>query len=93
MNNKSPKIAIIGMGYVGLPLAVEFGKILNTTGFDINRSRIRELILGNDLTLEIDSNELKEATGLSFTNDSSDIQNCNIFIITVPTPIDELKKP
>ena len=93
MNNKDPKIAIIGMGYVGLPLAVEFGKIINTTGFDINRSRIRELILGNDLTLEIDSNELKEATGLSFTNDSSDIQNCNIFIITVPTPIDELKKP
>jgi len=93
MNNKNPKIAIIGMGYVGLPLAVEFGKIINTTGFDINKSRIRELNSGNDLTLEIDSNELKEATRLSFTNDSRDIQNCNIFIITVPTPIDELKKP
>ena len=93
MNNKNLKIAIIGMGYVGLPLAVEFGKIINTTGFDINKSRIRELNSGNDLTLEIDSNELKEATRLSFTNDSRDIQNCNIFIITVPTPIDELKKP
>ena len=81
------------MGYVGLPLAVEFGKFFNTTGFDINKSRIRELISGNDLTLEVDSNELKEATKLSFTNDSSDIQNCNIFIISVPTPIDKLKKP
>ena len=93
IDENNTKIAIIGLGYVGLPLAIEFGKFFKTTGFDISKSRIKELLSGNDLTLEVESHEFKEATKLKFTKDSKDIQNCNIFIITVPTPIDENKKP
>mgnify|MGYP003976532253 FL=1 len=93
INTKNTKIAIIGLGYVGLPLAVEFGKVFETIGFDINKSRIEELLGGKDSTLEVTSYELQEATKLSYTNDAKDIQNCNIFIVTVPTPIDEHKKP
>jgi len=92
-NTKNTKIAIIGLGYVGLPLAVEFGKVFETIGFDINKSRIEELLGGKDSTLEVTSHELQEATKLSYTTDAKDIQNCNIFIVTVPTPIDEHKKP
>ena len=87
------KIAIIGLGYVGLPLAVEFGKYFKTTGFDISESRIQELQVGNDSTLEVRPDELQEAKKLTYTKDTKDIQNCNIFIVTVPTPIDEHKKP
>lgn len=87
------KIAIIGLGYVGLPLAIEFGKVYKTIGFDINESRIKELLAGKDSTLEVTSNELKDSKMLSYTSEPSDIQKCNIFIITVPTPIDEFKKP
>ena len=87
------KIAIIGLGYVGLPLAVEFGKIFETVGFDINISRISELEKGYDSTLEVDIMELQESKKLLYTTNTSDIQSCNIFIITVPTPIDEQKKP
>ena len=87
------KIAIIGLGYVGLPLAVEFGKIFETVGFDINISRISELEKGYDSTLEVDIMELQESKKLLYTTNTSDIQSCNIFIITVPTPIDEHKKP
>ena len=86
------KIAIIGLGYVGLPLAIEFGKVFETIGFDINKSRIEELLTGNDSTLEVTSHELQESTIL-YTTDAKDIQSCNIFIITVPTPIDEHKNP
>lgn len=93
INTKNTKIAIIGLGYVGLPLAVEFGKVFETIGFDINKSRIEELFGGKDSTLEVTSHELQEATKLSYTTDTKDIQNCNIFIVTVPTPIDEHKKP
>ena len=93
INTKNTKIAIIGLGYVGLPLAVEFGKVFETIGFDINKSRIEELLGGKDSTLEVTSHELQEATKLSYTTDAKDIQNCNIFIVTVPTPIDEHKKP
>ena len=93
INTKNTKIAIIGLGYVGLPLAVEFGKVFETIGFDINKSRIEELLGGKDSTLEVTSHELQEATQLSYTIDAKDIQNCNIFIVTVPTPIDEHKKP
>ena len=93
INTKNTKIAIIGLGYVGLPLAVEFGKVFETIGFDINKSRIEELLGGKDSTLEVTSHELQEATKLSYTTDAKDIQNCNIFIVTVPTPIDENKKP
>ena len=87
------KIAIIGLGYVGLPLAIEFGKVFETIGFDVNELRIEELLTGKDSTLETTPTELKEAQLLSFTSDPEGIQNSNIFIITVPTPIDEYKKP
>ena len=87
------KIAIIGLGYVGLPLAIEFGKVFETIGFDTNKSRIEELITGKDSTLEVTPHALQKAQKISYTNDSRDIQSCNIFIITVPTPIDEYNKP
>tara|TARA_B100000795_G_scaffold269589_1_gene259471 strand:+ start:1197 stop:2465 length:1269 start_codon:yes stop_codon:yes gene_type:complete len=91
MSNR--KIAVIGLGYVGLPLAVEFGKKRDTIGFDINKSRINELLSGNDHTLEITSAELLKSKYLSFTSDIKDIQDCSIYIITVPTPIDKNKEP
>ena len=87
------KIAIIGLGYVGLPLAVEFGKVFETVGFDINKFRIKELLNGEDSTFELTSHELQESTMLSYTTDDKDIQNCNIFIVTVPTPIDDHQNP
>ena len=86
-------IAIIGLGYVGLPLAVEFGKKYTTIGFDISESRIEELKNGIDRTLEIDSNLLKSATQLKFSGNVDDLKNADIFIITVPTPIDKNKRP
>ncbi len=91
MNNK--KIALIGLGYVGLPLAVEFGKKRSVIGFDINQLRINNLKDGIDSTLEITTKELKDATHLSYTNNLDDIKDCKIFIITVPTPIDKHKRP
>ena len=87
------KIAIIGLGYVGLPLAVEFGKKYLTTGFDINRPRITALISGHDSTLEVDTAELESAAHLSYTTDVDKLKNCNIYIVTVPTPIDIHKRP
>jgi UDP-N-acetyl-D-glucosamine/UDP-N-acetyl-D-galactosamine dehydrogenase len=87
------KLAIIGLGYVGLPLAVEFGKKRPVMGFDINHNRILEIQSGHDATLEISHDELKEAHLLNVTNKLSDIAFCNMFIITVPTPIDEHKHP
>ncbi|HCR54107.1 MAG TPA: Vi polysaccharide biosynthesis protein VipA/TviB [Cytophagales bacterium] len=87
------KIGIIGLGYVGLPLAVEFGKIIEVVGFDIDKSRIHELQNGFDRTREVDSAELKEAVKLSFSSDIKDLTDVNYFIVTVPTPVDEFKKP
>ena len=87
------KIALIGLGYVGLPLAVEFGKTYRTVGFDINQARVDELKRGEDRTLEIEPEELVLASQLSFTTDPEDIRDCKIFIVTVPTPIDEHKHP
>jgi UDP-N-acetyl-D-glucosamine/UDP-N-acetyl-D-galactosamine dehydrogenase len=87
------KIAIIGLGYVGLPLAVEFGKKYSVLGFDINRTRIDELNNGYDRTQEMTSEELKSLKYLSFSTDKEDLKTCNIFIVTVPTPIDNYKKP
>lgn len=86
-------IGIIGLGYVGLPLAVEFGKKLNTIGFDINQSRVAELCNGVDSTLECSSDELKEAQTLSYSSFTDDLKKCNVYIVTVPTPIDEHKQP
>jgi len=87
------KIAVIGLGYVGLPLAVEFGKKYEVIGFDINQARVDELSRGEDCTLEVEPQELGLASQLSFTTDPEDIRDCKIFIVTVPTPIDEHKRP
>ncbi|MDA5011236.1 Vi polysaccharide biosynthesis UDP-N-acetylglucosamine C-6 dehydrogenase TviB [Acinetobacter baumannii] len=87
------KIAIIGLGYVGLPLAVEFGKHKPTIGFDINENRILELKNGYDHTLEVTSDELKHVQQLAYTANIQDLQNTNFFIVTVPTPIDDFKQP
>lgn len=87
------KIALIGLGYVGLPLAVEFGKKFNVIGFDINETRVHELKQGNDITLETNTEEIKLATNLSFTTDLNDIKKCNVYIVTVPTPINQFKSP
>ncbi len=93
MSNKQHRIAVIGLGYVGLPLAVEFGKKYTTIGFDINQTRLNELREGLDSTLELTTNELAQSNCLSFTNSLADIESANIYIVTVPTPIDEHKQP
>ena len=87
------RIAVIGLGYVGLPLAVEFGKQRPTTGFDINRQRIAELCSGVDRTREVDPAELAQATALRFSAELEELKACRIFIVTVPTPIDNYKRP
>lgn len=87
------KIAIIGLGYVGLPLAVEFGKKLPVTGFDIHQKRIDELKAGQDHTLEVSPEELTQATQLAYTAQLEDLKDCNFFIVTVPTPIDGVNRP
>lgn len=86
-------IAIIGLGYVGLPLAVEFGKQKPTIGFDINQQRIAELLAGHDHTLETSAEELKQAVNLRYTYDFTALKQSNFFIVTVPTPIDDFKQP
>ncbi|MDL2200414.1 Vi polysaccharide biosynthesis UDP-N-acetylglucosamine C-6 dehydrogenase TviB [Halopseudomonas aestusnigri] len=87
------KLAIIGLGYVGLPLAVEFGKQRPVIGFDINQSRINALREGHDSTLEVSDQELKQACLLSYSADTADLEAANVYIVTVPTPIDEHKQP
>lgn len=87
------RIAVIGLGYVGLPLAVEFGKTRQVVGFDINEKRIAELRDGHDFTLEVSDEELKDASGLKFSSDIKTIENSNVYIVTVPTPIDENNAP
>lgn len=98
--DKAYKIAIIGLGYVGLPLAIEFAKKYKVLGFDIDQSRIEELCIGEDRTKEADLGELKkllkpghENSGLKFSSATSDLESCNIFIVTVPTPINRFKAP
>ncbi|MDM1270391.1 Vi polysaccharide biosynthesis UDP-N-acetylglucosamine C-6 dehydrogenase TviB [Acinetobacter indicus] len=87
------KIAVIGLGYVGLPLAVEFGKKVPVIGFDIHKKRIEELQGGQDHTLEVSPEELQQATQLSYSANLDDLKSCNFFIVTVPTPIDDYKQP
>ncbi len=87
------RIGIIGLGYVGLPLAVEFGKHYDTVGFDVNEERIAQLKRGRDLTLEVSRAELKEARHLTFTTDLKKLRSTQVFIVTVPTPIDDYKRP
>ena len=99
MNLDDKRIAIIGLGYVGLPLAIEFGKKFNVLGFDINKVRIEELSKGEDRTMEADLERLfsvmnsDKDSGLRFSSNSDDLKNYNIFIVTVPTPIDQFKAP
>ncbi|WP_297096236.1 nucleotide sugar dehydrogenase [Thermomonas sp.] len=92
-NIGSARIAIVGLGYVGLPLAVEFGKQHDTVGYDIHAARIEALKAGHDSTLEVDSEELASASRLSFTCQLADIATCTTYIVTVPTPIDDAKRP
>ncbi len=87
------KIGVIGLGYVGLPLAVEFGKIIEVIGFDINQLRIDELKKGVDRTLEVDESELKSASHLRFSANRNELKSVNYFIVTVPTPVDEYHVP
>lgn len=93
MNKENKKIAIIGLGYVGLPLAVEFGKLRKVIGFDINRARIDELCNGKDSTLEVSHEDLVKATQLNFSSSLADLIDCDLFIVTVPTPIDKANRP
>lgn len=87
------KIGIIGLGYVGLPLAVEFGKVVDVIGFDIDKGRIAELKRGFDRTREVEPEELKLSTKLTYSDNLEDLKKVNYFIVTVPTPVDEFKKP
>jgi UDP-N-acetyl-D-glucosamine/UDP-N-acetyl-D-galactosamine dehydrogenase len=93
IQDRESKIGIIGLGYVGLPLAIEFGKKYSTVGFDINKNRISELKKEFDKTLEVNKNEFDEAKNLTFTTDLDKIKKCNIYIITVPTPVDKFNTP
>jgi len=93
LNLRKCRIGVVGLGYVGLPLAVEFGKHFETRGFDVKPARIAELKAGRDSTLEVSRQELKSAKLLSFTTNLSDLKRCRVFIVTVPTPIDGYKRP
>ncbi|KAK72188.1 UDP-glucose/GDP-mannose dehydrogenase family, NAD binding domain protein, partial [Bordetella bronchiseptica CA90 BB02] len=86
-------LAVVGLGYVGLPLAVEFGKKRPVIGFDINARRVASLKGGHDHTLEVDDHELAQAAQLSYTTEREELGKANVFIVTVPTPIDEYKQP
>jgi UDP-N-acetyl-D-galactosamine dehydrogenase len=90
---RNSRIGVVGLGYVGLPLAIEFGKHFATIGFDIKRERISELRAGRDSTLEIDKNDFRAADNLQFTFQAQDLKNCTVFVVTVPTPIDGYKRP
>jgi len=87
------RVAVVGLGYVGLPLAVEFGRHFRTSGFDINARRVAELGRGHDATLEVSKEELESSQGLSFTTRLEDLRQCNVYVVTVPTPIDAYKRP
>ena len=90
---ENTKLAVIGLGYVGLPLAVEFGKVMPVVAFDINSDRIETLRAGHDTTLEVEENELASSTHLSFSDELANISDCNVYVVTVPTPIDDHKRP
>ncbi len=87
------RLGVIGLGYVGLPLAVEFGKLFEVVGFDVKYHRIKELLEGVDRTLECSTDDIKSASKLSFSADIEDLRNCDIFIVTVPTPVDKYTNP
>ena len=93
LNLRSCRIGVVGLGYVGLPLAVEFGKHFETIGFDVNPRRVAQLRKGRDSTLEVSRAELRSARRLTFTTDLQRLRRCRVFIVTVPTPIDGYKRP
>ena len=93
MDLENLKIGVIGLGYVGLPLAVELDRHFHTVGFDVKKARIAELETGHDSTLEVDDADLQNAGELSFTSNPEDLADCNFFIVAVPTPIDRHKRP
>jgi UDP-N-acetyl-D-glucosamine/UDP-N-acetyl-D-galactosamine dehydrogenase len=93
LNLRKCRIGVIGLGYVGLPLAVEFGKRFETLGFDVNPKRIAQLRAGRDATLEVTGAELRSARQLKFTTELAELKRCRVFIVTVPTPIDDYKRP
>lgn len=93
MDLSEKKIAVIGLGYVGLPLAVEFGKVRKVLGFDINQQRVEALRAGQDATLEVSPDELKTASQLTYSFDWHDLTTCDVFIVTVPTPVDKANRP
>jgi UDP-N-acetyl-D-galactosamine dehydrogenase len=90
---RKSRLAVVGLGYVGLPLAVEFGKLYHTIGFDVNPQRIAQLRRGRDYTLEVTAAQLKAAQHLTFTTELQQLKRCQVFLVTVPTPIDEYKRP
>ena len=87
------RLGVVGLGYVGLPLAVEFAKVHEVVGYDIDSRRVKELSGGRDHTLEVTEAELRTATNLRFTDDERDLERANVYIVTTPTPIDEFKQP
>ena len=93
LNIKKSKLAIMGLGYVGLPLAIEFGKKRRTIGFDINKDRINELKNNQDSSFQISNEEFKNSIDLKFTSNIDDIKDCNIFIVAIPTPVNKKNKP
>ncbi len=93
MDLSSVKIAIVGLGYVGLPLAVEFGKQRPVLSFDIHTARIAELQAGHASTLEVETKDLTAASQLQFSSNADDLKNCQVFIVTVPTPVDQANRP
>jgi UDP-N-acetyl-D-galactosamine dehydrogenase len=90
---ETARVGVVGLGYVGLPLALEFGKQYDTVGFDLNGVRIAELRRGHDRTLEADADHLKSATRLAYSDTAEDLRGCNVYVVTVPTPIDSAKRP
>src|SRR3954466_10141550 len=93
MDLSTKKIAVVGLGYVGLPLAVEFGKIRPVLGFDVQRHRIAELRERHDATREVEPDVLKSAVHLEYSHTAEDLRSCGVFIVSVPTPIDRAKRP
>ena len=87
------RLGVLGLGYVGLPLAVAFGRVLPTVGFDISSTRVRALRDGTDITQEVSGQELSDSEQLSFTTSSADLRDCNVYIVTVPTPVDAHRIP
>src|SRR5450631_4347297 len=92
-NFRKCRVGIVGLGYVGLPLAVEFGKHFDTVGFDVKPERIRELKAGRDSTREASAEEIQSASRLQFTTRLQDLKRCGVMVVTVPTPIDQYKRP